>query len=199
MNASVPSVWRWKSQDIRPSAKKFFDRSASRDVIPSTGFSASTVIDVSATSWTWKPLSESSASGLSSYPAFWRLRSLNASVLTITMPPCGRSLHVRLQRGRVHRHEHVRLVARREDVVVGEVHLEAGDTGQRARGRADLGGVVGERREIVAHHRRLAREPVTRQLHSVAGVPGEPDDDSVEVLDGLGAHGVTLRMARYER
>ena len=33
---------------------------------------------------------------------------------------------VRLQRRRVHRHEHVRLVARRQDVVVGEVDLEAG-------------------------------------------------------------------------
>ena len=48
-------------------------------------------------------------------------------------------LEVRLQRGRVHRDEHVRPVAGREDVVVGEVELEAGDAGQRAGGRADLG------------------------------------------------------------
>ena len=34
---------------------------------------------------------------------------------------------VRLQRRRVHRDEHVGPVARREDVVVGEVQLEAGD------------------------------------------------------------------------
>ena len=38
---------------MSPSAKKFFERSASRGVIPSIPFSAPTVIDVSATSWTW--------------------------------------------------------------------------------------------------------------------------------------------------
>ena len=67
-------------------------------------------------------------------------------------------VEVRLQRRRVHRHEHVRLVARREDVVVGEVDLEAGDARQRAGGRADLGGEVGQRREVVAERRRLVRE-----------------------------------------
>ena len=36
---------------------------------------------------------------------------------------------VRLQRRRVHRHEHVGLVAGREDVVIGEVDLEAGHAG----------------------------------------------------------------------
>ena len=92
MNASVPSVGRWKSHSIRPSAKKFFDRSASREVMPSTAFSASTVIDVSATACTWKPSSEPSVSGLASYPAFCRLRSLKASVLTISMAPFGMSL-----------------------------------------------------------------------------------------------------------
>ena len=61
-------------------------------MIPSTAFSASTVIDVSATSCTWKPSSVPSASGLVSYPAFWRLRSPKASVLTISTPPFGRSL-----------------------------------------------------------------------------------------------------------
>ena len=49
MNASVPSSGRWYSHDMSPSAKKFFERSASRDVTPSIPFSASTVIDESAT------------------------------------------------------------------------------------------------------------------------------------------------------
>ena len=40
---------------------------------------------------------------------------------------------VRLQRGRVHRDEHVRRVARRHDVVIGDVHLERRDAGDRAR------------------------------------------------------------------
>ena len=56
---------------------------------------------------------------------------------------------VRLQRSRIHRDEHVRRVARREDVVVGEVELEAGDAGQRAGGRADLGREVRQRRDVV--------------------------------------------------
>ena len=38
---------------MSPSAKKFFDRSASRGVTPSIPLSAPTVIDVSATSWRW--------------------------------------------------------------------------------------------------------------------------------------------------
>ncbi len=37
---------------------------------------------------------------------------------------------VDLERRRVHRDEDARLVARREDVVVGEVHLEAGHAGE---------------------------------------------------------------------
>ena len=51
---------------MRPSAKKFFERSASRDVTPSMSFSASTVIDESATGWTWKSASEPSSSGFDS-------------------------------------------------------------------------------------------------------------------------------------
>ena len=40
---------------------------------------------------------------------------------------------VGLQRRRVHGHEHVRRVARRDDVVVGDVHLERRDAGDGAR------------------------------------------------------------------
>ncbi len=49
---------------MSPSAKKFFERSASREVIPSTSFSDSIVIDESGTSWTWKSESDPSSSGL---------------------------------------------------------------------------------------------------------------------------------------
>ena len=66
------------------------------------------------------------------------------------VPPFGRSRDVRLQGGRVHRDEDVRAVAGREDVVVGEVHLEARHAGQRPGRGADLGREVGERREVVA-------------------------------------------------
>ena len=37
-------------------------------------------------------------------------------------------------------------------------------------------------------HRGLAREAVAGELHAVAGVAGEADDDAVELLDGL-THG----------
>jgi len=63
--------------------------------------------------------------------------------------------------------------------------LEAGDTGKRPGGRADLGGKVGERREIVADEGRLRGETAARQLHPVAGVAGEPDHDGFELLDGF--------------
>ena len=75
---------------------------------------------------------------------------------------------VRLESGRVHRDEHIRSVARREDVVVGEVELEAGNAGQRAGRRPDLGGEVGQRRDVVAEERRLGRELRAGELHTVA-------------------------------
>ena len=95
---------------------------------------------------------------------------------------------VGLERGGVHRDEDVRLVARGEHVVVGEVQLEAGDARQGPLGRADLRGEVGQRRQVVAEDGRLGREPVTGQLHTVARVAGEADDDAVE-LDGVGPGG----------
>ena len=104
----------------------------------------------------------------------------------------GQVADVRPQRGRVHHDEHVRAVAGREDVVIREVHLEAGDAGQRAGRRADLGGEVGERREVVAEHRRLAREAVAGELHPVTGVTREADDHAFELLDLLRAHPVTI-------
>src|SRR4051794_10596226 len=76
---------------MRPSANMFFARSASRAVTPSMSLSAPTVIDVNCTACTCQPSSEPSSIGLDSYPAFFRLRSVNASVSTISVPPFGRS------------------------------------------------------------------------------------------------------------
>ena len=92
---------------------------------------------------------------------------------------------VRAQRGRVHRDQHVRRVARREDVARGEVDLERRDAGERAGRSADLGGEVGQRREVVAEHRGRVGEPAAGQLHAIAGVAGEPHDDSLPLLDAL--------------
>jgi hypothetical protein len=61
--------------------------------------------------------------------------------------------------------------------VVGEVELEARDAGQRAGGRANLGGEVGQRRDVVAEQRGLGRELRAGELHAVAGVAREANDD----------------------
>ena len=98
----------------------------------------------------------------------------------------GQVAQVGLERGRVHRDEHVRGVAGGEDVVVGEVDLERRDAGQRALRSSDLGGEVRQRHEVVAEHGRLLREPVPGQLHAVTGVAREPDDHPIELLDLLG-------------
>ena len=45
--------------------------------------------------------------------------------------------------------------------------------------RPDLGREVRQRRQVVAEHGRRAREAVARELHAVAGVAGETDDDSL--------------------
>ncbi len=93
----------------------------------------------------------------------------------------GRQLgQVGLQRGRVHGHEHVGGVARRDDVVVGDVHLERRDAGDGAGRGTDLGRVVRHRRQVVAEHGADVGEAVAGELHAVAGVAGEPDDDLVE-------------------
>ena len=95
---------------------------------------------------------------------------------------------VGLERGRVHRDEHVGGIARRQHVVVGEMELEAGDPWQRALRSADLGREVRQGRQVVAQDGRLGREPVTGELHAVAAVSGEPDDDAIQTLHLLGAH-----------
>jgi len=91
-------------------------------------------------------------------------------------------VEVRLQCGGVHGDEDVRLVARREDVVVGEVELEAGDAREGACRGADLGRKVRIRGQVVTDQRRLGGEAAAGQLHPVAGVPGEPDHDGIELL-----------------
>ena len=88
------------------------------------------------------------------------------------------------ERGRVHGHEDVARVTGRGDVVVGDVHLEARHAHDGARRRADLGREVGQRAQVVAEGSAHGGEPIARELHAVAGVPGEPDDDAIQELSG---------------
>ncbi len=91
-------------------------------------------------------------------------------------------VQVGLERRRIHRHQHVRLVAGRGDVVVGDVDLEGRHAGQRPGRGPDLRGEVGQRGQVVAEHGAGAREAVAGELHAITGVAGEADDDAVEAL-----------------
>ena len=107
---------------------------------------------------------------------------MNAPVLTISVPSSIEVLEVRLERRRVHHDEHVGRIARRVDLRRREVQLESRHAEQAAGGRADLGGKVRERRDVVASFGGRLRELGAGQLHAVAGVTGEPDDDAVQLL-----------------
>ena len=148
--------------------------------MPST---ARCVSELIGTRLTVKPSSVPSSSGLTSRspPSGARAR-VNASSLTMIVAPRSISAEVGLQRRRVHRHQDVRRVARREDVARGEVDLERRDAADGAGGRADLGREVGQRREVVAEHSRRIGEPAAGELHAVAGVPREAHDDALARL-----------------
>ena len=102
------------------------------------------------------------------------------------MPPRLDLRQVGLQRGRVHRDQHVGVVAGRRDVARGELDLERRDPVHRAGRGPDLRREVGQGREVVAEHRGGGGEAIAGQLHAVAGVPREPDDDAFLLFDGLG-------------
>ena len=113
-------------------------------------------------------------------PALSRLRLSKAPVFTIRMPARLEVGQVHLERGRVHRHQRVELIARRVDPLAAELELEARHAEQRAGGGPDLGGEVGQRRDVVAGPRRLGRELLAGHLHAVARVAGEPDHGARE-------------------
>ena len=67
--------------------------------------------------------------------------------------------------------------------------LEGGDPEGRPLGGADLGGEVGKGREVVAGKRGRERELPAGQLHAVAAVAGEADDDAFRRNVGAGFFG----------
>ena len=82
--------------------------------------------------------------------------------------------------------------------MVGELQLEARYPGERARRSPDLGREVRHGGQVVAEDRGLLGEPVSRELHAVTRVAGEPDDDVIELLDLLG-HSWKTSSARRGR
>ena len=104
---------------------------------------------------------------------------------------------VRLQRGRVHRDQHIGRITRRQDVVVGEVELERRHARQGPGWCPDLCWEVGQGRQVIAERCRFRCEPVPRELHPVAGVAGEADHHAVELLDLDGHCSVHLQVEAW--
>jgi hypothetical protein len=105
----------------------------------------------------------------------------------------GDRVQIRAERRRVHRHQDVGMVSRRHDVGGGELDLEGRDAVHGARRGADLCGEVRERGQVVAEDRRGTGESVAGQLHPVAGIAGEADDDVVAFFDRLAHRAVARR------
>ena len=122
----------------------FFARSASRAVTPSISFSAPTVIDGQLHGVHLVAVERAVLERVRVVAGLLQVAVGERVGVDDQRAALRQVGQVRLQRRRVHRDEHVRAVARRQDVVVGEVELEARDARQRAGGRADLGGEVGE-------------------------------------------------------
>ena len=83
-----------------------------------------------------------------------------------------------LQRRRVHRHKHIGRITRSVDFAAAEIDLEGRDAEQRALRRADFGGEIGERGQVIAGQRGRQGELPTRQLHAIAGIAGEAHNDA---------------------
>src|SRR5262249_58708894 len=90
-----------------------------------------------------------------------------------------------LERRRVHRHQDVGGVGGGENVMIGEMQLEAGHARQGARRGPDLRREVRQRGKVVAERRRFLGEPVTGKLHAIARIASEPDNYTVKLLDVL--------------
>src|SRR5262249_12389008 len=84
--------------------------------------------------------------------------------------------HIHLERRGVHGDQDVHRVARGIYLVRRKVKLVAADTREGARWSANFGGKVGEGGDVVAVEGDRIGELAARNLHAVAGVPGEAND-----------------------
>ncbi len=100
--------------------------------------------------------------------------------------PALHRVKVRLQRRGVHGDQHVGVVTGCRDVRGSELDLERRHPVHRAGRRADLRREVRQRGKVVAEHRGRGGEPISRELHAIARVPGESHDEPVFLEDGLG-------------
>ena len=91
-------------------------------------------------------------------------------------------LGVDLEGSGVHCHQHITLVTWRVHTVTN-VNLETRHTAQRTLRGTHLGGIIGESRDAVTKARTHIRENVASQLHTIAAVTREADDDALTELD----------------
>ena len=106
--------------------------------------------------------------------------------LCFSAPALLQSFDVGFQRGGVHRDQDVRVIARRQDVAAGELDLERADPVEGPGRGPDLRREVRQRGQVVAEDSGGAGEPVAGELHPIARITGEPDDDVLLLLHGLG-------------
>ena len=90
---------------------------------------------------------------------------------------------LRLEGGSVHGHEYVAEITGGVNFRSTDVYLEARDTRQRALRGADVGGIVWEGGDTVAHGSRDRGEDVAGELHAVAAVAGEADYHLLQLFD----------------
>src|SRR6476469_5909162 len=95
IHSTVGSTGRVYIHEMSPRAKKFFERSASRGLTPSS-LHASSVRLVIGTCTTWYDARDPLSSGLASYPTLVRFRSSNASEFTRIVEPGGSSFWLAL-------------------------------------------------------------------------------------------------------
>ena len=148
-------------------------------------FSASTVMDESATGCTWKSPSEPSSSGFDPYPAFCRLRSLKASVFAMSVPPFARSPTFTLSAAGFIATSTLGWSPGVRMSWSAKWTWKPDTPGSEPAGARISAGKSGNVARSLPKTAVSAREAIARQLHPVAGVAGEPDHDPFEVLDGL--------------
>ena len=91
-------------------------------------------------------------------------------------------LAIGLQRRGVHRNQHVAVIARVVDAIRTEMHLKARYARYRTLRSANLGRIVGERRNAVAQQSRCVRKECTRKLHAVARIARKTNHDILQLL-----------------
>ncbi len=88
---------------------------------------------------------------------------------------------------RVHRHQSVDLIARREDLGARKADLKSAHAGFRAARGANLGRKVGKGRHVVAGQGRRVGQLRAGQLHAIARVTAKPDGRRLDCMQRLAA------------